>query len=174
MRIRLWVFLAAAPLPIQSGGTPATERPILPQEREKRSFSAPSSPPFYTSSSFSFFNQLPLTQSLSTSHREFISSLWRPEPRWIRPLKSFHRHLGGSGRRSFQGDRKHTRGGPGSEWSGHGRWNVCTQTRNEAKGEARCQTKRWTPSNLWPGVWNWRPIRNMCVRSPFLSRRRIW
>lgn len=59
------------------------------------------------------------TQSMSASRSEFITSLRRPWPRWIRPLKSSHQHLreaegAGWETSSATRHRKHTDGGGGS------------------------------------------------------------
>lgn len=190
MRIRLrgfWPKPSPLPLPLGAEG----QQRLKDQFYLKRGgfFSPSSSLPFYT-----FLPpHLPLppllslislcgTQSVSVSQSEFISLLRRPQPRWIRPLKSFHQHLGEAGgvlreTKSTTQHRKHTQGGPTQS-----RLDVNTETcvhkpvtRQRVRADAR---QGVSSTNPWPKFWNWRPIKNMCasalVRLPFLLKRHIW
>lgn len=80
------------------------------------------------------------TQSVSASLSEFIISLRRPWPRWIRALKFFHQREKRLGRPSATKRRKHTKGGSSSVWTGPEGWNVCVHkpvTRQRVRADVR-------------------------------------
>lgn len=147
MRIRLGFFLAKVlppPFSTWSSGAAEIEELVPPQER---SISSPSFPPLYILSFLSptlSLISLSGTQSVSGSLSEFIISLRRPWPRWIRALKFFHQHLGKRekrlGRPSATKRRKHTKGGSSSVWTGPEGWNVCVHkpvTRQRVRADVR-------------------------------------
>lgn len=87
------------------------------------------------------------TESMSASRSEFITSLRRPWPKWIRPLKSSHQHLreaegAGWETNSATRHRKHTDGGVwrSPEWRRTLK-HVCTHICDTAKGQGRGQTR---------------------------------
>lgn len=84
------------------------------------------------------------TQSVSGSLSEFIISLRRPWPRWIRALKFFHQHLGEAGEtvretKCDKAQETHQRGFS-SVWTGPEGWNVCVHkpvTRQRVRADVR-------------------------------------
>lgn len=95
------------------------------------------------------------TQSVSASLSEFIISLRRPWPRWIRALKFFHQHVGEAGEtvretKCDKAQETHQRGVQLSlDWARRLK-RVCTQACDKAKGQGRCQMRAgpWLTSDL--------------------------
>lgn len=158
MRIRLGFFLAKVlppPFSTWSSGAAEIEELVPPQER---SISSPSFPPLYILSFLSptlSLISLSGTQSVSGSLSEFIISLRRPWPRWIRALKFFHQHLGEAGEtvretKCDKAQETHQRGVQLSlDWARRLK-RVCTQACDKAKGQGRCQMRvgPWLTSDL--------------------------
>lgn len=84
------------------------------------------------------------THSVSASLSEFIISLRRPWPRWIRALKFFHQHLGEAGEavretKCDKAQETHQRGSS-SVCTGPEGWNVCVHkpvTRQRVRADVR-------------------------------------
>lgn len=158
MRIRLGGFLAKVlppPCSTWSSGAAEIEELVPPQER---SISSPSFPPLYIfilplSPTLSLIS-LSGTQSVSASLSEFIISLRRPWPRWIRALKFFHQHVGEAGEtvretKCDKAQETHQKGGPAQSGLGP-KAETCVYTSLwQGKGSGQMSDEGWALTNLW-------------------------
>lgn len=94
------------------------------------------------------------TQSVSASLSEFIISLRRPWPRWIRALKFFHQHVGEAGEtvretKCDKAQETHQKGGPAQSGLGP-KAETCVYTSLwQGKGSGQMSDEGWALTNLW-------------------------